>query len=204
MSARGSSSPRSVQIAVSFGCPGCAHPIVLEAITAEARCRACLRTVALDHAAWASFAAKAVARLLAGDKVGRSTNFDRYTVVTRVALAAPTCACGAAIAIDDLDALERCACGAAIAIRRGEDAWLPAAIHDDIVAVIGERAPAAIAPVSPVAFRCACGAGLTTDGTTRAVRCATCGEVDVPLGLWDALHPTLPAPAMYALIGGVA
>lgn len=206
-----SSPPRSVQIAVSFGCPGCGHPIVLEAITDRARCRACLRTVALDHAAWQSFAAKPIARLLAGDKVGRSTNFDRYTIVTRVSLAAPACACGAAIAIDELDAdaaadadtMDRCACGAAIAIRRATPGWLPGALGD-VRAVIGERTSVAPAPAPPVGFRCACGAALTTDGTTRAVACATCGDVDVPLGLWDALHPTVAAPAIVAVIGGAA
>jgi hypothetical protein len=193
------SSLRSVRIAVSLGCPGCARPIALDAIGDRARCRACLCEVPLARATWAGFAARPVARALDGEAAGRSTDFDRYTVVTRIALAPPTCRCGAAI---DLDA-PACGCGAPIAIRRradAGDAWLPGAIHRQVVAVVGERALTPIAACAPVAFRCGCGAGLTTDGSTRAVGCGRCGLVDVPVGLWDALHPTVAAAAIYALI----
>lgn len=171
---------RSVVLDVAIDCPRCMRPIVLEAITSSARCRACLYNLDLPAGRWKYIAASGVESALDGEESTRSCDFaDGFTVVSR-------------IRAGDLE------------VGKGARApdGLVKAIHKQVTGVLGERAAPASEACEPVAFRCpTCGASARTDGTSRAVTCRD-HEVDVPERLWDALHPIPPRATVLLLFKG--
>lgn len=197
---------RAVRIALTIDCTRCVRPIVVDAIGPEVACRACLHRVAVPSDRWLALLKAPTAAALKGEDEGRAVDFgDDFTVVSRFGLAAPACnGCGAAIDVDALASTRgthTCACGRTIAVREADG--LLGLVHRDAVALAGERTHT-WDPCPPVAFRCGrCDAALRTDGTARAIACTRCAvDVDVPDALWEALHPVLPHPPLYLLIGG--
>jgi DNA-directed RNA polymerase subunit RPC12/RpoP len=164
---------RTVRIDAGVDCPRCLRHVVLERIAPAVRCGSCAHEIALD---WQSLVKARVADALKGEG-GRSTDFgDELLAVVRVAIeAAPGGTARAATTAD----------------RR--------AVHAKAVQVIGEREPAMFVPPEPVAFRCPrCASTLRTDGTARAIPCATCAvEIDVPEALWQLLHPIRRRASIY-------
>lgn len=192
--------PKSVFVALTIDCLRCLRPLPIDALRNDVRCRACLHVFDIEKLVWRGAAKSCVAGALRGND-RRTTDFDDVAVVSRTKLAPLSCErCDEELEPGDAPSI-RCRCGATIPVREADT--LVKAVHKNAVAVVGERERAPIEPTEPIAFRCTCGARLTTDGTTRALRCGGCKTfVDVPDGLWDAIHPVRPRPRMFLLVGG--
>lgn len=192
--------PKSVFVALTIDCLRCLRPLPIDAMRSDVRCRACLYVFDIEKLVWRGAAKSCVSGALQGND-RRTTDFGDIAVVSRTKLAPLTCErCEKELDPGEPPSIT-CGCGATISVREADK--LVKAVHKNAVAVVGERERTPIAPAEPVAFRCACGARLATDGTRRALPCAGCKTVvDVPDGLWDAIHPVRPRPRMFLLMGG--
>ena len=191
---------KSVFVALTIDCLRCLRPLPIDAMRSDVRCRACLHVFDIEALVWRGAATSCVSGALRGND-RRTLDFDDVAVISRTKLAPLTCErCES-----ELDAgggsTITCGCGATIPVREADA--LVKAVHKNAIAVVGERERTPIVPTEAIAFRCACGARLATDGTTRALRCGGCETfVDVPDGLWDAIHPVRSRPWMFLLVGG--
>lgn len=192
--------PKSVFVALTIDCLRCLRPLPVDAMRSDVRCRACLYVFDIEKLVWRGAAKSCVSGALQGND-RRTTDFDDIAVISRTKLAPLTCErCEKELGLWEAPSIT-CGCGATISVREADP--LVKAVHERAVAVVGERERTPIAPTEPIAFRCTCGGGLATDGTTRTLRCGGCKAlVDVPDGLWDAIHPVRPRPRMFLLVGG--
>lgn len=200
--------PSTARVGLSLDCGRCMHPVELVSLGERVTCRACLFAWDLPAQGWAALA-RGFAEALRGGKSARYFGADLgggFRVRASVESAPAACACGEERSTDALlGALGGrlpCACGRAMSVRAADAGVL--AMVPGALAVANERvgAGAPFAPAEPVAFRCACGASLRADGTTRACTCPRCGPVDVPTPLWNLLRPIHAREPLFIVMGG--
>lgn len=194
-----SGGPTAVWAEMAVTCLSCMAPLPVGRVAAEVSCPRCGERTPISPAEWKSLAGRSLAEVARSGEIKAYTNFeDRWTERVRFGAGLPTCpADGATL---DLGAeAARCSCGRALS-RRPADA-LARAIVPKATLVVGE-VDFALAASDPVLFRCGCGAALSTDGSSRRVPCAACGDVAVPALLWDALHPMPARPRIHFVLGG--
>lgn len=209
--------PTPVHFEVSWQCPSCKQPLLVNGVTESMHCGACQSVVATPPDFW---------RDILGDALGYALDWEDGQTTTMTVMnqwgslsvfygrSAARCPspCDAVVSPAELEAAlqsgSSCTCttcGEGVPVRRAPE-WFRQALDARVVGLAGEchvseTAGSGADPAS-VRFHCfGCGAAVPLDGKERQVTCAFCQtSLVIPDAIWVRLHPAPKLSRWYVLL----